>query len=88
MSAPGHENDPALLVSAHYDTSLGSPGASDDAASIAIMMEMVNNLAQSPPPFPVVFNFNGAEESILPASHGFISGHPWKKNIRCKPEKP
>ena len=72
----------SFLVSAHFDSALGSPAASDDAANIASMLEILSCLAHSPPlPHAVIFNFNGAEESILQAAHGFITQHPWAPSI-------
>jgi Zn-dependent M28 family amino/carboxypeptidase len=42
-------------------------GASDDAVSCALMLEVLRILSQNERPFRynVVFNFNGAEENIL-----------------------
>ena len=61
----------AVLLSAHYDAALGSPGASDDLAAIGVLMEVLRNVVHSPPREHVlIFNFNGAEENILQASHG------------------
>lgn len=49
------------------------------------MMETVNNLVHSEAslPHPVIFNFNGAEESFLQAAHGFITSHPWANTIEA-----
>ena len=72
----------AFLVSAHFDSALKSPAASDDAANIASMLEIAHNLVHSPPlPHAVILNFNGAEESILQAAHGFITQHKWTDSI-------
>ncbi|XP_033636192.1 endoplasmic reticulum metallopeptidase 1-like [Asterias rubens] len=77
-----HEH--SLLVNGHFDTVEGSPGASDDATSCGIMLEILQNLATSSDPVrhDIIFLFNGAEENVLPASHAFITQHPWRKNIK------
>lgn len=73
---------PTLLISGHYDSAIGSVGASDDGVSIAIMLELLELLMAHPPTeMAILFNFNGAEESILQASHGFITQHRWKDSI-------
>ena len=74
-----------ILVNCHFDTVCQSPGASDDAASCCIMIEALRALSAVDEPFQhgVVFNFNGAEENILQASHGFITKHPWAKNVKA-----
>eukprot|EP01083_Nonionella_stella_P066496 175140_1 len=75
----------ALLLSAHFDTAMGSPGASDDCIHIANMLEILRNLAYSDieTDHAVIFNFNGAEESFLQAAHGFITQHKWAPSIRA-----
>merc|ERR1719350_367634 len=51
----------ALLVNCHFDSVPQSPGASDDAVSCAIMLEVLEVLATSPQPIRhnIVFLFNG-----------------------------
>ena len=74
-----------ILINCHFDTVCQSPGASDDAASCCIMIETLRALSSADEPFQhgIVFNFNGAEENILQASHGFITEHPWAQNVKA-----
>ncbi|CAB1318161.1 unnamed protein product [Coregonus sp. 'balchen'] len=60
-------------------------GASDDAVSCAVMLEVLHSLANLSTPLRhgVVFLFNGAEETMMQASHGFITQHPWAKQVRA-----
>lgn len=82
-SSPEH----ALLINAHYDSALGSPAASDDAVSCATMLEILQSLSSDPKPFlpdhSIIFLFNGAEETVLQASHGFITEHQWAREVRA-----
>ena len=59
-------------------TNFQGPGASDDGASCAVMLEVVRVVLASKRVTltnDLIFLFNGAEEAILPASHGFITKH-------------
>ena len=44
--AIGHEYGPELLVTSHYDTHPGAPGADDNASGVAVMLETARVLAQ------------------------------------------
>lgn len=78
---------PALAVNSHYDTACGSPGASDALSAIGIMLEMARAIllggdgGGAALKSPVVFLFNGAEESLLQGSHGFVSSHPFMREV-------
>jgi hypothetical protein len=73
----------ALLVSAHFDTAIGTVAASDDAANIAAMLECFSNIVHGPElAHSIIFIFNGAEETNWQAAHGFITQHKWSKTIR------
>ncbi|GAA5957518.1 hypothetical protein JCM3765_001166 [Sporobolomyces pararoseus] len=74
----------SILVNAHTDSTLPSPGAADDLVGVAAMLESLRVIGQSSQILhnSIVFLFNGAEESLQDASHLFITQHPLKDTIR------
>lgn len=74
----------SLLLNCHFDSVYGSPGANDDIANCAIMLEILSILSsrEAPTRHDIIFLFNGAEEVGLRASHGFITQHKWAKDIK------
>ncbi|XP_073691638.1 endoplasmic reticulum metallopeptidase 1-like isoform X2 [Garra rufa] len=74
-----------MLANCHFDSVANSPGASDDAVSCSVMLEVLHSLANLSTPLKhgVIFLFNGAEETILQGSHGFITQHPWARQVRA-----
>lgn len=75
----------SLLINCHFDTVINSPGASDDGAGCAVMMEILRVITKSNKILRhnIIFLFNGGEENFMPASHGFITQHKWAKGIRA-----
>lgn len=85
-SLPFDTNSSALLINAHVDSAIGSPGANDNVCGVGIVTELVRCMASIDDPNrmlrrPVVFLFNGAEEPILLGAHSFITQHPWANPI-------
>ncbi|KAI8460332.1 hypothetical protein BY996DRAFT_4574820 [Phakopsora pachyrhizi] len=75
-----------VLVNSHLDSTLPSPGASDDLAGVSVMLEAIRIITQSADwkmHNGVVFLFNGAEESLQDGSHMFITKHPLKDVVRA-----
>eukprot|EP00842_Homolaphlyctis_polyrhiza_P005387 jgi/Hompol1/584/HPOL_005359-RA len=74
-----------LMLNAHFDTMPMSPGASDDAAGCAVMLEVLRVIVQTPKKLKnsIVFLFNGAEETLQDGSHAFVTQHGLAKNIKA-----
>ncbi|KAK9806066.1 hypothetical protein WJX73_010823 [Symbiochloris irregularis] len=76
LSSPGTEGVPAVLIGGHFDSTLGSPGASDCASCVAVALETARALAAQPGlhlPGPLVFLLNGGEETFSQGAAGFMN---------------
>ncbi|CAN8061550.1 unnamed protein product [Agarophyton chilense] len=78
----------ALLINAHIDSAIGAYGANDNVVGVGVTLELIRSLARMKRSFnglkrPVVFLFNGAEETILMGAHSFIEQHPWAPSIQA-----
>jgi hypothetical protein len=74
----------SVLVNAHYDSTIGSPGASDAASCVGIALEMARTIVANsslPLSSPIIFLFNGGEETLMQASHGFMANSPFAKEL-------
>ncbi|OMO88172.1 Peptidase M28 [Corchorus olitorius] len=77
------DTDPSVLMNAHFDSTLDSPGAGDCGSCVASILEIARLTIDSGwvPPRPIIFLFNGAEEVFMLAAHGFIRTHKWRDSI-------
>src|SRR5919198_2687774 len=72
----------AFLVVAHYDSVSTGPGASDDGAGVAAMLETIRALKAGPPlRHDVIFLFTDGEEPGMLGARAFVNGHPWAKDV-------
>lgn len=79
---PGKYHRPALLLVAHYDTNPNSPGAGDDTAGVATLLETARVLSKSPKlPHDVIFLFTDGEELGLLGARAFVKSHPWYEEV-------
>lgn len=79
-------NASSLLINAHVDSAIGSPGGSDNVAGVGVALEVARCIASTKRHVnrlqrPIVFLFNGAEEAVLPGAHSFVTQHPWAPPI-------
>lgn len=71
----GPADGKALLVMAHYDTVPESPGAIDNAAAVALLLELARELRDTPPVQPVIFAFTANEEIGLVGAEALAAQH-------------
>lgn len=68
---------PALMLACHYDSVAMGPGAGDDGAAVAAMLETIRALrAQNPLENDIIFLFTDAEELGLVGADVFMELHP------------
>lgn len=72
----------AVLLMAHYDSAWDSPGAADDGAGVASILEAVRAIqARGPAARTLVVMFTDAEELNLDGARIFFSEHPLRDSI-------
>ena len=77
----GQSGGPAVLLVAHYDSVEAGPGAGDDGAGIAAILETVRALrAGDPVAHDVIVLFTDGEEPGLLGAAAFVREHPWAKD--------
>lgn len=72
----------AILLVCHYDSVATGPGASDDGAGVATLLETARALRAGPAlKNDVILLFTDAEEVGLLGAKGFVKQHPWINNV-------
>ncbi|MGA7921903.1 MAG: M20/M25/M40 family metallo-hydrolase [Candidatus Acidiferrales bacterium] len=78
----GSENGPAVLLAAHYDSVPAGPGAFDDGAGAASVLEIARAFKSLPQPrHPLIFLIDDGEEAGLLGARVFVNEHPWAKDV-------
>jgi hypothetical protein len=82
VRVPGRISSKALLLVAHYDSTHTGPGAADDGASVAAILETLRALKTLPTlQNDLICLFTDGEEAGLLGSEAFVAEHPWAKRI-------
>jgi len=80
----GTNSGDAILILAHYD-SLKGPGAADNGAGVAALLEIMRALTASPVPRnDIIALFDDGEElpDAFTGTKAFIRSHPWMDDVR------
>lgn len=80
---PGRDRAaPALALMAHYDSVPGSPGAADDAAGVASILEVARAIkARGVPARDVIVLITDGEEAGLLGAHAFFERDPMARRV-------
>lgn len=78
----GTTNGDALLLVVHYDSKKRAPGAGDDMAAVATLLENVNQLTQaSPIKNDIIFLFTDGEELGMIGATAFAKHHALMETV-------
>jgi hypothetical protein len=78
----GTASSKALMLAAHYDSVPTGPGASDDAAGVATLLETLRALKTGARlRNDLIILITDAEELGLVGARGFAEEHPWMKDV-------
>jgi len=78
----GSANSRAILLMAHYDSVKNAPGAADDGAGVASILEALRALRSGTPlKNDVIVLFTDGEEAGMLGAEAFVAGHPWLRDV-------
>lgn len=73
----------AVMLAAHYDSVPAGPGAGDDGAGVAALLETMRALRTGPTlKNDVIFLLTDGEEEGMLGASAFVDEHPWAKDVR------
>jgi len=73
----------AVALAAHYDSVAAGPGAGDDGAGVAAILETLRALRSGPPlRNDIVILLTDGEEAGLLGASAFVAQHPWARDVR------
>jgi aminopeptidase YwaD len=73
---------PVVMVSAHYDSVIGAPGANDDGSGTGLCLELARVLRALPTESTVAFSLWGSEEQGLIGSRHYVRELPQPERDR------
>lgn len=80
---PGIDSEAgAILLAAHYDTVLNSPGADDNASGVAVLLEIARLFNSASTPRTLQLAFFDKEEAGLLGSRAFVNNTARLQNLR------
>ncbi len=78
----GLQNSKAVMLMAHYDSQLNTPGAGDDGAGVAAMLEATRALQNTGPlQNDLILLFTDGEEIGLAGANAFLKESPLAKGV-------
>jgi hypothetical protein len=78
----GEGTTKAVMLSAHYDSVVNGPGASDDGSGVATLLETLRAVkAGRPLKNDVIFLFTDGEEAGLLGARAFVAEHRWVNDV-------
>jgi hypothetical protein len=84
VSLPGSSSEGAILLVAHYDSTPGGPGAADNSAGVATVLELLRALRAGPRlRQDVMILFADGEEPGVIGAYAFVEQHPWIDDVTC-----
>jgi Peptidase family M28 len=82
LNGHGPRGKKALMLCAHYDSVPEGPGASDDAAGVAVVLETLRALKAGPPlDRDVIALLTDGEEIGCLGARVFADEHPWASDV-------